>query len=95
MRVCWAGPVNGLIAGQYAVRRTRYAGAAWVNCLSNVMVLPVPPEVAMACAMLVCELGGLIGGPVARYLVKHSHHAGWDADDQAVPTAFEKRMWVI
>ena len=29
-------------------------------------------EVAMACATFGLVLGGLIGGPVARYLVKHS-----------------------
>ncbi|MDI4746001.1 hypothetical protein MJL33_31805, partial [Salmonella enterica subsp. enterica serovar Kentucky] len=35
-------------------------------------------------------LGGLIGGPVARYLVKHSTTPDGMPDDQAVPTAFEK-----
>lgn len=35
-------------------------------------------------------LGGLIGGPVARYLVKHSTTPDGRPDDELVPTAFEK-----
>lgn len=35
-------------------------------------------------------LGGLIGGPVARYLVKHSTTPEGRPDDEMVPTAFEK-----
>ena len=35
-------------------------------------------------------LGGLIGGPVARYLVKHSSSPDGTPDDQVAPTAFEK-----
>ena len=34
--------------------------------------------------------GGLIGGPVARYLVKHSSSPDGTPDDQVAPTAFEK-----
>ncbi len=47
-------------------------------------------EVAMACATFGLVLGGLIGGPVARYLVKHSTTPNGIPDDQEVPTAFEK-----
>jgi ESS family glutamate:Na+ symporter len=43
----------------------------------------------MACATFGLVLGGLIGGPVARYLVKHSSSPDGTPDDQA-PTAFEK-----
>ena len=35
-------------------------------------------------------LGGLIGGPVARYLVKHSTTPEGRPDDEMVPTVFEK-----
>ena len=35
-------------------------------------------------------MGGLIGGPVARYLVKHSSSPDGTPDDQVAPTAFEK-----
>ncbi len=44
----------------------------------------------MACATFGLVLGGLIGGPVARYLVKHSTTPNGIPDDQEVPTAFEK-----
>eukprot|EP01083_Nonionella_stella_P229543 812360_1 len=40
--------------------------------------------------VVVLVLGGLIGGPVARYLVKHSTTPNGIPDDQEVPTAFEK-----
>ncbi len=54
-------------------------------------------EVAMACATFGLVLGGLIGGPVARYLVKHSTTPNGIPDDQEVPTAFEKPddVWSI
>ncbi len=44
----------------------------------------------MACATFGLVLGGLIGGPVARYLVKHSSSPDGTPDDQVAPTAFEK-----
>ncbi len=44
----------------------------------------------MACATFGLVLGGLIGGPVARYLVKHSSSPDGTPDDQLAPTAFEK-----
>ena len=43
-----------------------------------------------ACATFGLVLGGLIGGPVARYLVKHSSSPDGTPDDQVAPTAFEK-----
>lgn len=47
-------------------------------------------EVAMACATFGLVLGGLIGGPVARYLIKNIPTPGLGADDHEMPTAFEK-----
>jgi len=67
-------PLMGLIAGSITLSGGHGTGAA----------------VAMACATFGLVLGGLIGGPVARYLVKHSTTPDGMPDDQAVPTAFEK-----
>jgi ESS family glutamate:Na+ symporter len=50
-------------------------------------------EVAMACATFGLVLGGLIGGPVARYLVKHSSSPDGRPDDQLAPTALKSRTW--
>jgi ESS family glutamate:Na+ symporter len=47
-------------------------------------------EVAMACATFGLVLGGLIGGPVARYLVKHSSTPEGTPDDSVQPSGFEK-----
>ena len=44
----------------------------------------------MACATFGLVLGGLIGGPVARYLVKHSSTPNGTPEDSIDPTAFEK-----
>ncbi|TBL39540.1 sodium/glutamate symporter, partial [Klebsiella oxytoca] len=35
-------------------------------------------------------LGGLIGGPVARYLIRNIPTPGAGSDDHEMPTAFEK-----
>lgn len=47
-------------------------------------------EVAMACATFGLVLGGLIGGPVARFLTRNIPTPGTADDDKDVPTAFEK-----
>lgn len=47
-------------------------------------------EVAMACATFGLVLGGLIGGPVARYLIRNIPTPGAGSDDHEMPTAFEK-----
>ncbi len=49
----------------------------------------------MACATFGPVLGGLIGGPVARYLVKHSTTPEGRPDDEMVPTAFENRTLAV
>lgn len=44
----------------------------------------------MACATFGLVLGGLIGGPVARYLVKHSSTPEGTPEDSVQPSGFEK-----
>lgn len=79
-------PLMGLIAGSITLSGGHGTGAAFIERYGFANAT----EVAMACATFGLVLGGLIGGPVARYLVKHSTTPDGMPDDQAVPTAFEK-----
>jgi ESS family glutamate:Na+ symporter len=47
----------------------------------------------MACATFGLVLGGLIGGPVARYLVKHSSSPDGTPDDQRRQPRLKSRIW--
>lgn len=80
----------GLIAGSITLSGGHGTGAAWSKLFIERYGFANATEVAMACATFGTVLGGLIGGPVARYLVKHSTTPDGMPDDQAVPTAFEK-----
>lgn len=79
-------PLMGLLAGSITLSGGHGTGAAWSKLFSERYGFENATEVAMACATFGLVLGGLIGGPVARYLVKHSS----TPDDSAVPSAFEK-----
>ncbi len=83
-------PLMGLIAGSITLSGGHGTGAAWSKLFVERYGFASATEVAMACATFGPVLGGLIGGPVARYLVKHSTTPDGMPDDQAVPTAFEK-----
>lgn len=83
-------PLMGLIAGSITLSGGHGTGAAWSKLFVERYGFASATEVAMACATFGLVLGGLIGGPVARYLVKHSTTPDGMPDDQAVPTAFEK-----
>ena len=82
--------VVGLLAGSITLSGGHGTGAAWSKLFIERYGFSNATEVAMACATFGLVLGGLIGGPVARYLVKHSSSPNGTPDDQEVPTAFEK-----
>lgn len=83
-------PLMGLLAGSITLSGGHGTGAAWSKVFSERYGFENATEVAMACATFGLVLGGLIGGPVARYLVKHSSTPNGTPDDTEVPTAFEK-----
>ena len=70
-------PLMGLLAGSITLSGGHGTGAAWSKLFVERYAFGL-------------VLGGLIGGPVARYLVKHSSSPDGTPDDQAAPTAFEK-----
>lgn len=65
-------PLMGLIAGSITLSGGHGTGAASSKLFIERYGFENATEVAMACATFGLVLGGLIGGPVARYLVKHS-----------------------
>lgn len=83
-------PLMGLLAGSITLSGGHGTGAAWSKLFIERYGFVNATEVAMACATFGLVLGGLIGGPVARYLVKHSSSPDGTPDDQLAPTAFEK-----
>lgn len=85
-------PLMGLIAGSITLSGGHGTGAAWSKLFVERYGFANATEVAMACATFGLVLGGLIGGPVARYLVKRSSTPeGTPEDEESVqPSGFEK-----
>ncbi len=83
-------PLMGLLAGSITLSGGHGTGAAWSKLFTERYGFQNATEVAMACATFGLVLGGLIGGPVARYLVRHSSTPEGTPEDSEVPTAFEK-----
>ncbi len=83
-------PLMGLLAGSITLSGGHGTGIAWSTNFAEKYGFYNAQEVAMACATFGLVLGGLIGGPVARYLVKHSSTPDGLPDDTELPTAFEK-----
>ena len=82
-------PQIGLLAGSIALSGGHGTGAAWGAVFAENHGLIHATEIAIACATFGLVLGGLIGGPVASYLMKRvSRPQGWDAT-QDQPTTFE------
>lgn len=83
-------PLMGLLAGSVTLLGGHGTGAAWSEVFVEQYGFQNAMEVAMACATFGLILGGLLGGPVARYLVKHSPTPQGIPDDKVAPTTFEK-----
>lgn len=83
-------PLMGLLAGSITLSGGHGTGAAWSKLFVERYGFQNATEVAMACATFGLVLGGLIGGPVARFLVRHSSTPNGIPDDSETPTAFEK-----
>jgi len=83
-------PLMGLLAGSITLSGGHGTGAAWSKLFIERYGFENAMEVAMACATFGLVLGGIIGGPVARYLVSHSSTPNGTPEDAADPSAFEK-----
>ncbi len=76
-------PLIGLIAGSITLSGGHGTGAAWGKVFSEQYGFSAATEVAMACATFGLVLGGLIGGPVARYLISTIPGAKGSNESQA------------
>ncbi|KKX47182.1 sodium/glutamate symporter [Sphingobacterium sp. IITKGP-BTPF85] len=63
-------PSYGLIAGSITLTGGHGTGAAWAQNLTDTFQINGAMELAMACATYGLVMGGLIGGPVAKVLLK-------------------------
>ncbi|MFA9441075.1 sodium/glutamate symporter [Uliginosibacterium sp. sgz301328] len=87
-------PLLGLLGGSITMSGGHGTGTAWADVFARQYQLSGALEVAMACATFGLVLGGLIGGPVAHYLIDRLPAAKRDAtagEQGAEPdNAFEK-----
>ena len=64
-------PAYGLLAGSVTLTGGHGTGAAWAETFTKEFNLPAATEIAMACATFGLVFGGVLGGPVSRYLLNH------------------------
>jgi ESS family glutamate:Na+ symporter len=85
-------PGVGLLGGSITLAGGHGTGAAWGETLTTRYGVQSALEIAMACATFGLVLGGLLGGPVARYLVGRLGNKvpGFDAAKDAAPEGFEQ-----
>lgn len=62
-------PAYGLLAGSVTLTGGHGTGAAWAETFTKEFNLPAATEIAMACATFGLVFGGVLGGPVSRYLL--------------------------
>jgi ESS family glutamate:Na+ symporter len=83
-------PRVGLLAGSIALSGGHGTAAAWGATFAHDGV-PSAVEIGVASATFGLVLGGITGGPVAGWLLRHAHPApGADAGSEAPPTGFEQ-----
>lgn len=85
-------PLMGLLTGSITLAGGHGTGAAWGTVFSEKYGLASASELAMASATFGLVLGGLIGGPVARLLIKRVQLPGCQSQDSPprLPKGFEQ-----
>lgn len=83
-------PLVGLLGASISLSGGHGTGAAWGRVFAERHGLAAATEIAIACATFGLILGGLIGGPVARLLVKRVKLPGVQAEDESTPLSFEQ-----
>lgn len=88
-------PAYGLIAGSVTLTGGHGTGAAWAETLTNDFGISGAMELAMACATFGLVFGGIIGGPVARFLLTRLHKEEVPEDENVddVQEVFEKPVY--
>lgn len=86
-------PLIGLLGASISLSGGHGTGAAWGRVFAERHGLAAATEIAIACATFGLILGGLIGGPVARFLVKRVKLPAAKpepANDDSMPLSFEQ-----
>ena len=80
-------PVVGLLGGSITLTGGHGTGGAYATRFGETMNLQGAMELTMACATAGLVLGGLLGGPLAEFLIRRHHLSGpTEADAEATPT---------
>ncbi|MGN8274455.1 sodium/glutamate symporter [Pseudomonas sp. SMN5] len=83
-------PLMGLLTGSITLAGGHGTGAAWGTMFSEKFGLASASELAMASATFGLVLGGLIGGPVARVLIKRAPKPRPEPEKPWLPKGFEQ-----
>ncbi|MFJ4110776.1 sodium/glutamate symporter [Pseudomonas sp. NPDC089758] len=83
-------PLMGLLTGSITLSGGHGTGAAWSSIFSEKHGLASASELALASATFGLVLGGLIGGPVARLLIKRVQTPGVNQAVVHFPKGFEE-----
>ncbi|MBV4483706.1 sodium/glutamate symporter [Pseudomonas khavaziana] len=83
-------PLMGLLAGSVTLSGGHGTGAAWGAVFSEQYGVASASELAIASATFGLVLGGLIGGPVARLLIKRVEVPGVGQPQPLLPKGFEQ-----
>ena len=83
-------PLMGLLAGSVTLSGGHGTGAAWGAVFSEKYGVASASELAIASATFGLVLGGLIGGPVARLLIKRVQVPGVELAQPPQPKGFEQ-----
>ena len=84
-------PAYGLLAGSVTLTGGHGTGAAWADTFVHQFNLQGATEIAMACATFGLVFGGIIGGPVARFLLNRQKQGENPQNDEVddIQEAFE------
>lgn len=80
----------GLLGASVTLSGGHGTGAAWAKVFAERHGLASATEIAIACATFGLILGGLVGGPVARFLITHHGLAPKPESNLADATGFEQ-----
>ncbi|TDF83768.1 sodium/glutamate symporter [Pseudomonas sp. H9] len=83
-------PLMGLLAGSITLSGGHGTGAAWSSVFTEQYGVASASELAMASATFGLVLGGVLGGPVAKYLLKRVDTPGVSGELPSTPKGFEQ-----
>lgn len=83
-------PVIGLIGGSVSLSGGHGTAIAWSEIFTNEYVISNASEIGIACATFGLILGGLIGGPIAKFLINKYKLQPTSTDELSVGVKHEK-----